>query len=116
MSIMMLAITIAFLGGTVFVSTAESQEFQKVPIILRASEVLPRDLLSGPNYTVRETVRNDGFVNIYELDTQYGPLKVESTALLLKRINELRALSKIEDFKGTDVDQPRNLAKSVTVE
>jgi len=103
MSIMMLAITIAFLGGTVFVSTAESQEFQKVPIILRASEVLPRDLLSGPNYTVRETVRNDGFVNLYELDTQYGSLKVESTALLLKRINELRALSKIEDLKGTDV-------------
>lgn len=102
-SIMILGITIAFLGGTVFVSTAESQDFQKVPIILRASEVLPRDFLSGPNYTVRETVRNDGFVNLYELDTQYGPLKVESTALLLKRINELRALSKIEDLKRTDV-------------
>jgi hypothetical protein len=89
--------------GTAFVSTAESQDFQKVPIILRASEVLRGDLLSGPNYTVREMVRNDGFVNIYELDTQYGPLKVESTVLLLKRILELRALSKIEELKGTDV-------------
>jgi len=89
--------------GTASVSRAESQDFQKVPIILRAPEVLPRDLLSGPNYTVKETVRNDGFVNIYELDTQYGPLKVESTILLLKRINELRALTKIEALKGTDV-------------
>jgi hypothetical protein len=80
-----------------------SQDFQRVPIILRASEVLPRELLSGPNYTVREMVRNDGFVNIYELDTQYGPLKVESTALVLKRVNELRALSKIEDLKRTDI-------------
>lgn len=89
--------------GAVFVASAESQGFQKPPIILRASEVLPRDFLSGQNYTVREMVRNDGFVNIYELDTEYGPLKVESTMLLLKRINELRALSKIEALKGTDV-------------
>jgi hypothetical protein len=89
--------------GTAFVSTVESQDFQKVPIILRASEVLSKDLLMGPNYKVVETVKNDGFVNAYEVDTNYGPLRVESTALLLKRINELRALSKIEDLKGTDV-------------
>lgn len=94
---------ILFLCGMDLVSIVSAQNFQKVPVILRAAEVLPKDLLSGPNYTVRETVRNDGFVNIYELDTQYGPLKVESTVLLLKRINELRALSKIEALKGTDV-------------
>jgi len=89
--------------GTVFVSMAESQSFQNTPIILRASEVLPMELLSGPNYTVRETVRNDGMVNIYEMDTPYGPLKVESTALLMKRISELKALAKIEELKGTEV-------------
>ncbi len=99
-AVFFLAITVC---GTAFVSTAEPQDFQKVPIILRASEVLPRDFLSGPNYTVREMVRNDGFVNTYELDTQYGPLKVESTVLLLKRINELRVLSQIEDLRGKDV-------------
>lgn len=85
------------------VSTALAQNFQNVPIILRASDVLPRNLLSGPNYTIREMVRNDGMVNAYELDTQYGPLKVESTALLLKRVAELKALSKIEELKGTSV-------------
>jgi len=91
------------LWGTVFAPAAISQDLQRAPIILRASAVLPGDLLSGPNYTVREMVRNDGFVNVYEIDTQYGPLKIESTVLLLKRINELRALSKIEELKGTDV-------------
>ena len=94
---------ILLLCGMGFVAMAPAQNFQKVPIILRASEVLPRELLSGPNYTVKETVKNDGFVNAYELDTQYGPLKVESTALLLKRVAELRALSKIEELRGTSV-------------
>jgi hypothetical protein len=84
-------------------SKAESQGFQTVPILLRASEVVPKDVLAGPNYTVKETVTNDGFVNMYELDTLYGPMEVESTALLLKRVAELRSLSKMEALKGTGV-------------
>jgi hypothetical protein len=94
---------IVSLCGMGLVPVAQAQNFQKTPIFFRASEVLPRELLSGPNYTVKETVRNDGFINIYEIESQYGPLRVESTALLLKRINELRALSKIEELKGTNV-------------
>jgi hypothetical protein len=73
--------------------TALSQDFERVPIVLSASEVLPRDLLTGPNYTVKDVVISDGLINIYELDTLYGPLKVESTALLLKRISELKAIN-----------------------
>jgi hypothetical protein len=96
-------LVLALLSGAVFVSPALSQEFQKVPIILRASDVLPRELLSGPNYTVREAVKSDGLINVYEVDTSYGPIKVESTALVLKRINELRALVKIEALQGTNV-------------
>jgi hypothetical protein len=91
------------LCGMGFVSMAEGQNFENVPISLRVSEVFPKDLLSGPNYTIKETVKSDGMVNIYGLDTQYGPLTVESTALLFKRVGELRALSKIEELKGTNV-------------
>jgi len=92
-----------FVLGTAFVSTVEPQDFQKVPIILRASEVLPKEAVSGPNYTVKETVRSDGFIITYEIKSQYGLLKVESTELLLKRVAELRALSKIDELKKTDV-------------
>jgi hypothetical protein len=100
MLVMVLVLSVCrVLGG----SAALSQDFQKVPIILRASEFVPRDLLSGSNYTVHETVKSDGIVNIYEVDTPYGNIKVESTVLLLKRINELRALTKIEALQGTDV-------------
>ena len=99
-----LAMVLAFfVCEVIFVSGALAQEFQKAPIILRASDVLPRELLSDPNYTIKETVKSDGLVNLYEVDTPYGNIKVESTALLLKRVAELRALSKIEELKGTNV-------------
>jgi len=91
------------LFGSVFVSTALSEEFQKTPVVLQASDVLPGELIQGPNYTVRATVVSDGFINTYDLDTNYGPLRVESTALLLKRIGELKALAQIEQIKNTDV-------------
>ena len=85
------------------VGSSYSQDFQKTPISLKASEALPKDLLKGPNYTIKEKIINDGVVSTYELDTTYGPVTVESTVLLLKRINELRALYKMEQLQGTDL-------------
>jgi hypothetical protein len=96
-------VAIIFLWGMDSVPAILAQDFQKVPITLLAPDVLPKSILAGPNYKIKDMVINDGMINTYELETSYGPLKVESTVLLLKRINELRALSKIEALKGTDV-------------
>ena len=90
------------LTGSILVSPAASQEFQKTPIILLAPEVLPKQMLTGSNYRIRDAVMNDGLVNTYDLDTFYGPARVESTALLVKRIGELNALVKIEEIKKTN--------------
>ena len=57
----------------------------------------------GPNYVVRETVRNDGLVNTYDIETQYGLLTVESTGTVPKRIAELNALWKLQQLKGMSI-------------
>lgn len=80
-----------------------SQGFQGAPITLKASETLPQQWLKGSNYTIKEQITNDGVVSTYDLDTTYGPLTVESTVLLLKRIAELRTIHKMEQLQGTDV-------------
>ena len=74
---------------------------QTPPIILEASIVLQKDVLTGTNYKVEQKVKNDGFINSYKLDTDYGLFPVESTELLLERINELMALRHMEELKGT---------------
>ncbi len=71
---------------------------KNVPILLKASEVLPKDLLKGTNYTVKESVKNDGWFNVYELTTDYGPVTVQTTAELMNRISELRALAAMEEM------------------
>ena len=92
-----------FACGAFLASSASAQDLERTPIFLLAADELPKEMLKGANYRVKDAVINDGLVNIYELETLYGPLKVEGTAFLLKRISELRALQQIEQLKGTDV-------------
>ena len=75
------------------------------PIKLKASNILTKELLAGPGYRVKETVWNDGLVNTYEVESDYEDLKVESTALLIQRINEIKVLKRMEELKGTKVFQ-----------
>lgn len=90
------------LFGLLPADAKELPQFQKPPFILKASKMLPKDLLVGSNYRIRETVKNDGFVNTYNLDTDYGPLTVESTSLLMERVAELKALHHMEELKKKD--------------
>ncbi|MDR3554528.1 MAG: hypothetical protein P4L55_07225, partial [Syntrophobacteraceae bacterium] len=91
------------LSTIIFASTALSGQFERAPAVLQTSDVLHGTLIHSPNYTVRPTVVTDGFINTYYLDTNYGALRVESTALLLKRIGELNTIAKIEQLKKSNV-------------
>ncbi len=77
---------------TAWAEEQSSAEFLTPPVLLQAASVLPKELLAGSNYKIDTTIANDGFVNTYVLATDYGPTEVESTALLMMRLNELKAL------------------------
>jgi len=81
-----------------FVDTAASKDYVQPPVELSAKDVLPKDLLQGENYRVDDKVQNDGLINTYQLATDYGPLTVVSTAELLIRITELKALVIMEEM------------------
>jgi hypothetical protein len=80
---------------------ASADEVFEVPPIFRTSELLPADVLEGPDHEIYDFVYNDGINNTYQLSTTHGPLKVEGTALLKVRLNELEALRKLEEAKRT---------------
>ena len=81
---------------------------------LNATDMVPQDIRSGINYRVSDDVWSDGLVNTYQIQTVYGPLNVESTALLYKKIAELRALEQIEKLQKTDafMDALKNAGKA----
>lgn len=92
--------TLAFIICAILPAEAQDlPEFQKLPITLKASEQVPKNVLTGPNYQIEANVKNDGFINTYRLTTDYGPLKVEGTSLLMERTNELKALSHMQEVE-----------------
>jgi hypothetical protein len=100
---MRIVATLVFITCAIIPAEAQNlPEFQKVPIILKASAVVPKDVMKGPNYQIEQKVKNDGFINTYRLTTDYGPLKVEGTSLLMERTNELKALSHMQEIEQTD--------------
>lgn len=89
-SLFLLAVTVAAAHAAAGLPASES------PAFLRAANVLPRSLLSGPGYVVDPLVRNDGGVNIYMLHSPKGDLRVASTAVLYQRIHELQAAAAMD--------------------
>lgn len=61
-----------------------------------AVELAEPALLSGPLHTVRPCARIEGHMARFELDTRYGPLVVESLAMLRIRVAELPAVEALE--------------------
>jgi hypothetical protein len=71
------------------------------PPVLSAAKILPPELLTGPNHRVQERVTNDGFMNIYTIDSKFGTFSAASTPLLRIRIQEINAMAAMDNLKGT---------------
>ena len=76
------------------------QRYETTPV-LSASQILPPELLSGPNHRVQERVTNDGYLNIYQIDSKFGTFTAVSTAVLRKRISEINAMVVMEKVQGS---------------
>jgi hypothetical protein len=67
-----------------------------------ASSILPAELLSGPNHQVDSVVNNDGYLNIYTIQSKYGEVQATSTSKLRKYIHEINAVARMEEIKNSD--------------
>ncbi|PNU20449.1 hypothetical protein C2E25_06940 [Geothermobacter hydrogeniphilus] len=99
----MLRLLLVTLLLTTAFSPARAAEYVKRPVLLKAANELPAELRQGPNFTVGAKVRNDGLINFYLLQTDYGRLSAEGTAELKERVNELNALRVMEEMERSEV-------------
>jgi len=78
-----------------------AEQMYEEPGVVNVDAILPPDVIKGPNHTVQYLVHNDGFLNIYTIDSKYGQLRAVSNATLYKRIQELNAMEAMQKLKGT---------------
>jgi len=75
--------------------------FEPLPV-LRASELLPPELLRGPHHQVREEVASDGFLHLYVIDSDFGRFDVAGDDLLRVRVHEIGALAQLAEMQKRD--------------
>jgi hypothetical protein len=98
-SFAVLSILLCFFVKADLVLGAEAAYEQ--PPVLTAGKILPPNILSGPNHRVQDRVLNDGFLNIYTIDSKFGQFRAVSTSLLRKRVQEIDAMARMDKLKAT---------------
>jgi hypothetical protein len=74
----------------------------ETPPALKASKILPPELLKSDVHTVREPVRTEGFAFHFTMESRYGLYAVEYQAMLEVRVHEVKTLARVVDMNQTD--------------
>jgi len=69
---------------------------------LRASELLPPELVAGPHHQVRDAVASDGFLHLYVIDSSFGTFEAAGDDLLRVRVHEIAALAELDRMQKRD--------------
>jgi hypothetical protein len=97
------AITLAVICHLILIPGVVAEPgFEPAPV-LKATKILPPELLKGPHHRVMEDVRTDGYLNYYMIGSDFGEFTAEGTPLLRIRIREIEALARIDEVSKTDV-------------
>ena len=78
------------------------EEFEAAPV-LKASEILPPEVVKGERYAVQEEVVNDGYMNFFRVTSDFGEFEAYGQAMLDRRIREIGALDQLDELSKTKV-------------
>lgn len=66
------------------------------PPVLRASELLPKELLQSARHRIEEPVPTDGLMTKFIIRSDYGDYEASSAQLVKTRVHEIAALAQLE--------------------
>src|SRR6266581_3102852 len=80
---------------------ANVSDYEELPE-LKASEILRPEILNGPHHKVREPVPTFSGSNHFSIDSDFGAFEAEGNEMLIRRINEINAISELRDVSRTE--------------
>ncbi len=91
-------------------------------VVLKASDLLPAEILRGPSYRVRDRVVTDGYLAHFEIDSDFGTFDAIGVPQAKRRIVEAEAIKTlVETSKGDlfaeglkrSIEQPIDAVKNI---
>jgi len=84
-------------------AAAKADSDHEPPPALVASAVLPAELRSGEHFKVAEAVTNDGYMNHFAIESDYGRFEVTGLPLLRIRVREVAAIARLKEVSKSGV-------------
>jgi len=75
----------------------------EAPRAFKAAELLKPSQVKGPHFSVAPTVKTEGYLHVFDITTDYGPLEAEGETMLLMRLHEVGALAKLDEVSKSEV-------------
>jgi len=91
---------------------AQVPEATEQPVVLKASDLLPADLLRASSFRVRDQAVTDGYMAHFEIDTDFGTFAAVGVPQVRQRAVEAEALRKLAETSKSDLFQ-EGLKKSI---
>ena len=82
-----------------WISSAASAAKSEVPVIEKASDILPWEIVSGRHHRVRETVTCHGHMHNYVVDSDYGVFEVTGDFALYRTIREIHTIAVLREIR-----------------
>lgn len=90
-------------GILLFALPASGSGSYEAAATLRASQVLPQEVVHSKSYSIEEKVENDGFTNTYTVSSNNGKYTVRSNIGLFKLLLEIEAIEAMQRVEQSDV-------------
>ena len=81
---------------------ANAQEFETPPAV-RAADVLPAELLKGPDHVVQDEVASDGVALAFTIRSTFGDFTAPSREMAELRIAEVAAIAQLKELGRTEM-------------
>jgi hypothetical protein len=75
----------------------------EAPRSFKASELLKPAQAKGPHHSVAAAVKTEGYLHVFDITTDFGPLEAEGQAMLLTRLHEVGALAQLDEVSKSGV-------------
>jgi hypothetical protein len=79
------------------IAARSATDFEQ-PSTLKASSILPSELLKGPNYQVNESVSTDGYSYAFTIKSDFGDFEAGSITELRARIQEIQSIAQLKEI------------------
>jgi hypothetical protein len=74
----------------------------EVPQNRSAKDILPEDVLKGPNYRIQSLVVADGYMDRWTVSSDFGNFEVQGDLALYKLLGEIRAIAELRKVKKSE--------------